>query len=72
MEKSTLTMQPSDFSQDIWGRLLREPGGYYAFIPKSLPPQIQSSWELTNKLSAADRAAELVVGSRRSRWAGVT
>ena len=59
-------MQPSDFSQDIWGRLLRGPGGYYAFIPKSLPPQIPSSWELTNKLSEADRALSELAGLART------
>jgi len=58
-------MEPADFSRDIHGRLVHSPRGYLAFVPSPLPPLLASSWELTNALSAADRALSELAGMGR-------
>ncbi len=53
-------MQPTDFTHDKTGRLLKNPHGYWSYVPAPLPPELPLSWELVGRLSEADRAlAEL-------------
>lgn len=59
-------MHPSDFTKNMWGRLTQGQGGYRAFVPAPLPPKIESNWELTNKLSEADRALSELAGLART------
>ena len=59
-------MKASDFSGDSWGRLVRVAGGYEAFIPRSLPPPLESTWALTSALSRADRALAELAGAARA------
>lgn len=62
-------MQPDDFTQDKWGKLVWNPAGgagYWAFLPHPLPPKLELTWELAGKLSAADRALSELAGSARN------
>ncbi len=53
-------MNPSDFHSNSAGFCRKMPGGYHAFIPNGLPPEIPLDWGLAGLLSEADRAmAEL-------------
>lgn len=47
------------------GRLIRCPGGYRAYVPDPLPPQIHWSASLASSLSAADRAIGRLAGEGR-------
>ena len=49
-------MQPSDFSENKAGNLLRGTRDYWAFMPNPLPPDISPTWELTNLVSKAEAA----------------
>ena len=55
-------MQPLDFSKDKWGRLLKAPEGYWAFVPHPLPPDVAPDWVLTARLSESDRALSELAG----------
>jgi Fic family protein len=59
-------MQPSDFTPNAPGRLLRNPRGYWAFIPNPLPPTLDVDWELVNSISSADRALSELAGIART------
>jgi Fic family protein len=59
-------MKASDFSGDSWGRLVRVAGGYEAFVPRPLPPPLESTWALTSSLSRADRALAELAGAART------
>lgn len=48
-------MHPSDFNDAKFGRLVKAPQGYWAFVPAPLPPELPLSWELASALSEADR-----------------
>lgn len=58
-------MQPSSFTSDAPGRLLRQPEGYWAFVPAPLPPQVSFSSQLVSHLSEADRALGQLSGMGR-------
>jgi hypothetical protein len=49
-------MHPDDFEPGAPGKIIRQPQGYWAFIPDPLPPQIEWTPVLLAALSAADRA----------------
>lgn len=59
-------MQPSDFTQDKYGRVVRTPQGYWAYVPNPLPPDIQMDMELARQLSEADRALGELSGVGRT------
>jgi len=55
-------VQPSDFSKDKEGQIIKAPQDYWAFDPTPLPPPLTPTWELAGEISAADRAlSELAV-----------
>jgi len=58
-------VQPSDFSTGKWGRLVRAPEGYWAFVPHPLPPKLKPEWSLAGSLSSADRALGELAGAAR-------
>jgi Fic family protein len=58
-------MQPSDFTPDSSGRLIGIEGGALGFVPNPLPPKLELTWDLTGKLSAADRALSELAGAAR-------
>ncbi|MFH1633092.1 MAG: Fic family protein [Chloroflexota bacterium] len=49
-------MNPTDFSPNTPGNLIRTRSGYWAFVPNPLPPKIDWSADLISLLSEADRA----------------
>jgi len=49
-------MKPEDFRRSSAGTVRRHPLGYRTFIPNPLPPSIQLTDNLVNRLSEADRA----------------
>jgi len=55
-------MQPDHFTATAPGQAIRQPVGYWAFIPDPLPPTISWSSELIALLSAADRALGQLAG----------
>ena len=59
-------MQPSDFSKDKAGQLIKTPQGYWAFNPAPLPPTITPTWELAAEISTADRALSELAGVART------
>ncbi len=46
-------MNPQDFLRSRSGRVIRTRGGYWAFVPAPLPPEIRWSHRLLSSLSAA-------------------
>lgn len=59
-------MLPTEFSGDQFGKVILTPQRYYAYIPNELPPPLESSWELTNRLSKADRSLSELAGVTRT------
>jgi Fic family protein len=49
-------MDPSKFHASNSGKVIRQPQGYWAFIPNNLPPTLIFSKALVASLSTADRA----------------
>lgn len=49
-------MDPSKFQASTSGKVIRQPQGYWAFLPAPLPPALTFSPALVNALSASDRA----------------
>ena len=47
------------------GRLIRQRGGYSAFVPDPLPPALEWTTALVGALSAADRAVGRLAGEGR-------
>lgn len=58
-------MKPSDFSTDLAGRVVKSATGYWAFVPRPLPPAIGYSAELVRLLSEADAALSELSGLGR-------
>ena len=49
-------MNRNDFIARNAGRIIRAPQGFYAFVPKNLPPALEFSADLVKLLSRADTA----------------
>lgn len=58
-------MTPEIFHESQRPNCRRQLGGYYAFIPPPLPPELSIDWELTALLSEADRAVAELSGAGR-------
>jgi Fic family protein len=59
-------MQPSDFSKNKAGQLIKTSSGYWAFSPSPLPPRLAITWDLVGEISAADRALSELAGVART------
>lgn len=59
-------MQLADFTEEMQARLLKTPEGLWAFVPRPLPPKIEVTWELSQKISEADRALSELAGTARN------
>lgn len=59
-------MQPSDFKQNEYGRLLGTPQGYWAYVPNPLEPRLELQLSLIRGLSEADRALSELAGIGRT------
>lgn len=55
-------MDPKDFVAPQSGRVIRAEGGYWAFVPAPLPPEIHWDTELVLALSRADAALSRLSG----------
>lgn len=58
-------MKPHDFESDIAGRPVKTLAGYWAFIPRPLPPTIHYDADLSFALSQADAALSELSGLGR-------
>ncbi|MEE9307925.1 MAG: Fic/DOC family N-terminal domain-containing protein, partial [Spirochaetia bacterium] len=58
-------MEPSDFTQNKYGRLVKGTHGYWAYMPHPLPPDIELTMELVRELSEADRSLSELAGIAR-------
>jgi Fic family protein len=56
-------MDGSYFRSDAAGQCRKTIGGYWAFFPHPLPPELEVDWELTGLLSQADRALSELSGT---------
>ena len=59
-------MQPTDFTEDKPGRVIKTPQDYWAFYPNPLPPSLPLSWDLVRQNSEADRALSELAGVART------
>lgn len=59
-------MQPTDFTDQKHGQIIFTLQGYHAYVPDNLPPNIEASWELSHKISVADRALSELAGATRT------
>jgi Fic family protein len=61
-----MDMKPDKFSEASAVKLQLQTSGYYAAIPKPIPPTIPATWELFGALSDADRALSELAGVART------
>jgi Fic family protein len=59
-------MKPSDFTDGKHGELIHTTQGYVAYVPHDLPPPLEPSWQLGQKISKADRALSELAGITRT------
>ncbi|MBP9663259.1 MAG: Fic family protein [Pyrinomonadaceae bacterium] len=59
-------MRISDFTDEQHGRLIHTMQDYDAYIPADLPPSLDPSWSLGQKISDADRALSELAGVSRT------
>ncbi len=59
-------MNLSDFTDKNHGEIIFTLQGYNAYVPANLPPDIIASWDLTHKISVADRALSELAGATRT------
>ncbi|MCB1231485.1 MAG: Fic family protein [Verrucomicrobiae bacterium] len=58
-------MKPQDFTDATRISCVRQPEGYWAFIPPVLPPSLELDWKLASLMSEADRAMAELSGAGR-------
>lgn len=58
-------MTPESFHEQQRPYCRRQPGGYFAFVPPPLPPDLPLDWELATLLSEADRGVAELSGAGR-------
>lgn len=56
----------SDRFLEGWGRVQKDPTGYWYFVPSDLPPSVSPSWDLASRLSEADRSLAELGGLARN------
>ncbi len=59
-------MKTADFTADKHGELIHTLQDYDAYVPRDLPPPLESSWQLGQKISHADRALSELAGVTRT------
>lgn len=59
-------MQPSDFKQDKYGKVIKTPKDYWAYVPNPLEPEIEFDLSLIRMQSSADRALSELAGVART------
>ncbi|HKP04073.1 MAG TPA: hypothetical protein VJU77_12035 [Chthoniobacterales bacterium] len=58
-------MKPQDFKSREAGRLVKQPGGFFAFVPAPLPPPLKYDAALAVAQSRADAALSELAGVGR-------
>ncbi|MEA3365898.1 MAG: Fic family protein, partial [Candidatus Hydrogenedentes bacterium] len=58
-------MDPEQFTHSSAGRCLRQPEGYWSFIPNPLPPKLEFDWELAGLLTDAEAHVGELSGAGR-------
>jgi cell filamentation protein, protein adenylyltransferase len=59
-------MEPAKFKKEGAGKLLGLGRGQWAFLPNPLPPKLEITWELAERISDADRALGELAGVGRT------
>lgn len=59
-------MDPARFSKDAGGKLVSIGQKQWAFLPSPIPPKLEITWELAERLSDADRALGELAGVGRT------
>src|SRR5579864_3125822 len=59
-------MDPAKFKKQGAGRLLSVGHEQWAFLPNPLPPKLEITWELAERISDADRALGELAGVGRT------
>jgi len=59
-------MKIADFTDDKHGKLIHTIQNYDAYVPYDLPPPLESSWRLGQRISNADRALSELAGATRT------
>lgn len=59
-------MNPAKFRKDAAGNLVKIGEEQWAFVPNPLPPQLEITWELAERISDADRALGELAGVGRT------
>lgn len=59
-------MSPDNFKPRKWGQVLKQPEGFFAFVPSPLPPRIDPDWSLADKLARAERELAHLAGLARN------
>jgi Fic family protein len=59
-------METASFQKDKPGKLVRTAQGYWAFVPNSLPPKLEVTWDFVNQISEADRRLSELAGAART------
>jgi len=59
-------MDKTSFQRGKAGRLIKTAQGYWAFVPNSLPPELELSWEFVKQISEADRRLSELAGAART------
>ncbi len=59
-------MDTASFQRGKAGKLIKTAQGYWAFVPNSLPPELELSWEFVNQISEADRRLSELAGAART------
>lgn len=59
-------MQPTDFTQDKYGKVIKTPQDYWAYLPNPLEPHVEIDLSLARIQSDADRALSELAGIGRT------
>ncbi|MCA1852330.1 MAG: Fic family protein, partial [Beggiatoa sp.] len=59
-------MQPSDFSPEAPGRVIKVHTGFWAYVPNPLPPPLDPTWQLAGLAAEAHRQVGELAGLART------
>ncbi len=59
-------METASFQKDKPGKLVRTAQGYWSFVPYTLPPKLELTWEFATQISEADRRLSELAGAART------
>jgi Fic family protein len=59
-------METASFQKEKPGKLVRTAQGYWAFVPRNLPPKLELTWDFAKQISEADRMLSELAGAART------